>query len=163
MRRGIGVIMLAFLLGVVGYALARWQQHGAGHPHGHGYARHGGDAGHPELDWLRHGLDVSEAQMERILALHEAYHPVVEELTRRFEESHRSLAALTATATGVGPELDGALKEHAEVHLECQRAMLRHFYETAACLSPEQARRYLDKVLPFVFLHDAAGSGPHSH
>ena len=163
MRRGLAIVLLALLLGVAGYALVRWQHHQAEHVYGHDYAQHGADGHHPELEWLRRELQVTEAQMAEVRALHVAYHPVCEQLTHRLESSHRSLTGLIGTATGVSPEVEAALKEHVAVHLECERAMLKHFYETAACLSREQARRYLDRMLPFVFMHDSSGSSGHTH
>ena len=50
----------------------------------------------------------------------------------------------------VSPELKAALQEHAALHVECQTAMLTHLYQTAACMSPDQARHYLDAMLPQV-------------
>ena len=163
--RGLVILLLALLLGVAGYSLVRWRQHISHHQQGgdQGYAQHGADGHHAELDWLKDELQVSDSQLEKIRVLHVAYHPVCEALTRRLEDSHRKLEKISGSATSVSPDLDTALQEHATVHLDCQRAMLKHFYETAACLSPEQARRYLDKMLPFVFLHDTAGEDGHSH
>ncbi|MFN0129974.1 MAG: periplasmic heavy metal sensor [Verrucomicrobiales bacterium] len=163
MRRGLVILLLALLFGVTGFALVRWQQHMADHAHARGYAQHGGDGHHAELDWLIAELEVNDEQLEKIRALHVAYHPVCEALTHRLEASHRKLDELTASASSVSPELESALEEHATVHLDCQRAMFKHFYETAECLSPSQSQKYLEKMLPFVFLHGAAGSGAHSH
>lgn len=163
MKRGQIILVLALLLGVAGYVIVRWRQGTAELVYGETYAQHGVDGHHAELDWLRSELKVSEEQMARINDLHVAYHPVCEELAHRLEASHRRLNGLTDTATSVSPELEEALKEHGSLHVECQKAMLKHFYETAACLSPEQARRYLDTMLPFVFLHDTVSSAEHPH
>jgi Spy/CpxP family protein refolding chaperone len=163
MTRGLIILLLALLLGVAGFSVVRWQQHAAEHIYLSDYGRHGVSGHHPELDWLRDELLATDAQIEQISTLHAAYHPVCETLAHRLEESHRKLNTLTNSATGVSAELDAALKEHADIHLDCQRAMLKHFYETSACLTSEQSRRYLDKMLPLVFLHDTAGSEDHSH
>jgi DNA repair ATPase RecN len=163
MRRGLVILLLALLLGVTGFTLVRWQQHMAEHTDPADYAQHGADGYHAELDWLKEELGVSEEQLAKVHALHVAYHPVCESLTHRLEDSHRKLDQLTTSASRISPEIEAALQEHATVHLECQRAMLKHFYETAGCLSPAQSRKYLEKMLPFVFLHDAAGSEAHSH
>ena len=42
------------------------------------------------------------------------------------------------------------MHERAGLTQECQQAMLKHVYETAACMAPEQADTYLKTVLPHV-------------
>ncbi len=166
--RGFIVLLLSLLLGVAAFSLVRWRQHWVEHHNGaaDGYAEHEADGHHADLDWLESELAVTEAQMGKIRALHVAYHPVCEELARRLETSHIKLDKLTATAMGISPALELALKEHSEVHLECQLAMLKHFYETAGYLSPAQAQQYLRKMLPLVFQHGDLSSenvDSHSH
>ena len=163
MKRGLLILVLALLLGVAGYSVVRWHQHTSELVYDQDHAQHGADGRHAELDWLRSELQVNDQQMGKILTLHVAYHPICEALAHRLEASHRKLAGLTNSATSVSPELEEALKEHGTVHFDCQKAMLKHFYETAACLTPDQARRYLDKMLPFVFQHDTVGSEEHPH
>jgi Spy/CpxP family protein refolding chaperone len=165
MKRGAIVLGLAVLLSVAGFLGVRWASLADihGRPSGHDYAQHGPEAQHHELDWLKNEMGATHEQLEKIQALHVAYHPMCEHLTHRLEASHETLDKITASATSVTRDLEAALREHAEIHLECQQAMLKHFYETAACLQPEQARRYLDKMLPLVFFHDAAESVPHTH
>jgi hypothetical protein len=166
MKRGLTVLVLAVCLGVAGFSLIRWRQHEATHHAGElaVYAQHGADGGHPELQWLTTELGVTSPQIEKIRALHVAYHPICEELTHKLELSHEKIAHITATATVLSPELHEALVEHSTVHLECQRVMLKHFYETAACMTPSQAKQYLNKMLPLVFLHGTEGTPQgHSH
>lgn len=163
MTRGLVILLLALLLGVAGFSIVRWHQHEAEHLYRRDYASHGAAGHHAELDWLKVELQVSDAQLEKIRALHVAYHPVCEELAHRLEGSHQKLDGLTKAATGVSAELDAALKEHADLHLDCQRAMLKHFYETSACLTPGQSQHYLNKMLPLVFQHDTVGAEDHSH
>lgn len=163
MRPGLVILLLAPLLGVTGFALVRWQQHMADHAQAHEYARLGAEEHHAELDWMSGELGVSEEQLVRISALHGAYQPVREALTHRLENSNQKLDELTAMAGSVSPEIESALQDHAAVSLDCQRAMLKHFYETAGCLSPPQSRKYLQRMLPVVYPHNAAGSEAHSH
>jgi Spy/CpxP family protein refolding chaperone len=162
--RGLIVLLLSLLLGVAGFSLVRWHQHMTHHhpEESVGYAQHGAEGHHAELDWLRHELAVTDAQMEKIRSLHVAYHPICESLTKQLEDSHAKLDALTLRATTVSPELDAALKEHSAIHLECQRVMLKHLYDTAGCLSPEQAQTYLKEMLPQVFRHDDLSAGENS-
>ncbi len=46
--------------------------------------------------------------------------------------------------------VEAALKDHATLHVKCQKAMINHLHRTAEGLSPEQAKRYLDTMLPHV-------------
>ena len=156
--RGIIVLLLGLLIGVLGFSLVRWRQHLAHHHHLEAdyFAQHKADGHHAELDWLRDELNVTPAQMEKIQALHVAYHPECERLTLRLEVSHAQLEKLTLSTTTLNPELETALKEHSDVHLSCQKAMLVHFYATASCLNSDQAKRYLEKMLPLVFEHEGS-------
>jgi Spy/CpxP family protein refolding chaperone len=63
----------------------------------------------------------------------------------------------------ITPEYEAALKEHGDLQITCQQAMLRHLYQTAALLTPEQSQRYLQTVLPCAldFSPDAPGEGHH--
>jgi hypothetical protein len=41
------------------------------------------------------------------------------------------------------PEIEAAVAESARLRGECQRNMLKHFYEVSRTMPPEQGRRYL--------------------
>ena len=64
--------------------------------------------------------------------------------------SHERIKQLVKVGPAITPELELALKDHAALHVECQMAMINHLYETAEQLSPEQAKRYLETMLPHV-------------
>lgn len=102
----------------------------------------------PELVWLRSELKLSDEQFEKVSELHVAYRPRCIEMCRRIAEAHWKMETLAKAGTGMNPELEAALKEHAKVHLECQQAMLNHIYETSARLDRKQSARYLEVVLP---------------
>lgn len=152
MRRGLLWIIVAVLAGLAAFFMMRWHgRPGADHlAAGHGM---------PGLFWLRDELKLSDAQFAKVQALHEAYQPKCEQMCERIAASHERVAALTAAAKELTPELSAALKEHADVHLDCQRAMLGHLFETAAAMDAAQGRRYLDLVLPYAtdFAHSEGG------
>jgi Spy/CpxP family protein refolding chaperone len=102
----------------------------------------------PGLTWLKGELKLTNEQFQKISALHEAYLPRCSEMCEKIEQSRQKLETLAHTAKNFGPEYQSALRENAEVHLECQSAMIAHLYEVAATLNAEQSRCYLDLTLP---------------
>lgn len=102
----------------------------------------------PELQWLRHWLDLNDEQFSRVKALHIAYLPKCEQLCERVHESNASVLALSRKQFSVDPAFAAAIQARAQLTSECQQALLQHIYETAACLKPEQANRYLHTMVP---------------
>lgn len=115
-----------------------------------------------ELVWLRDDLNLSDAQWAQVTELHAAYRPKCVEMCDRIASARSKVEALAKAGRGVTPELQAALREHAETHAECQQEMLRHMYETAAALEPDQATRYLETMLPLA-LEFSHGQSPPSH
>ncbi|MBL9155419.1 MAG: periplasmic heavy metal sensor [Verrucomicrobiales bacterium] len=144
MKRGLWILGAALAAGIAGYALMRLQSTD------HAMAAPRSASLLPELEWLRHEFDLTEAQFAETSALHLAYRPTCEALCSRVMTSHERIRQLVEAGPPITPELELALKDHAALHVECQTAMINHLYETAECLSPEQARRYLDTMLPHV-------------
>lgn len=147
MKRGLWIIVAALLAGLAGFAITHWQCCAVltGNT-----APHHGSSLLPELEWLRREFGLTDAQFARASELHRAYRPTCEGLCAKVMASHEKVEKLVAGGTQISPELKAALQEHAALHVECQTEMLTHLYQTAACLSPEQARSYLDAMLPQV-------------
>ena len=160
MKKGLAVLIIALLAGLAAFCAMRWHRSGAAHSHGGGIVV---DA-LPELEWLRKELELSDAQFEKVKELHAAYRPRCMEMCSRIAEAHEKLDAIARAHSTITPEYQTALKEHAAVHVECQEAMLKHLYETAATLSAAQAKRYLETMLPFAldFSHSESGT-LHTH
>lgn len=114
----------------------------------------------PELEWLRVELKFTDSQFARVRDLHLAYRPRCAEMCRRISAAHVEIEALAKADRDVTPGLSSALGEHARIHVECQEAMLRHLYQTAALLNEDQARHYLEILLPYAldFSHSESGS-----
>jgi Spy/CpxP family protein refolding chaperone len=102
----------------------------------------------PELSWLRQELKLTDLQFKKVSALHSAYRPKCIEMCDRIVEAHERLERIADDAKGVTPELEAAISDHARIHTECQTEMLKHLYQTAALLDEEQAKLYLDTMLP---------------
>lgn len=102
----------------------------------------------PELTWVKTDLKATDAQFEKLVEMHRAYRPKCVELCRRITAAHEKVEDLARKSRTMTPELDAALREHATTHAECQQAMLKHIYQTAALLDPAPSSRYIETVLP---------------
>lgn len=159
MKRGALVLAVGLLAGLGAFYGLRWQRHQE-------HTQHTGVAldALPELAWLQRDLGLTNTQFEKVSELHRGYRPKCVEMCRRISEAHEKIESFATSTRIISPEYKAALKEHADIHAECQEAMLRHLYETAATLNPEQAERYLKTMLPFAldFSHSESGD-LHNH
>lgn len=103
----------------------------------------------PELAWIRKQLDLNDSQFEKVSALHAAYLPECAAMCQRIAEAHGRMDVASHGKTEVTPELKAAIADHARIHAECQERMLYHLYETARILDADQAKRYLEVMLPY--------------
>ena len=86
---------------------------------------------------------MTDAQFARVIELHDAYWPKCGEMCGRIDEKNEKLQQLLAATNIVTPEIKATLAEVAQVRIECQTAMLQHFYEVSQVMSPEEGKRYL--------------------
>ncbi|WP_052573331.1 periplasmic heavy metal sensor [Haloferula sp. BvORR071] len=114
----------------------------------------------PELAWVRTELGLSDEQLAKVSELHAAYRPKCEAMCQRILEAHQKLDHLAAKDQGITDELKAAIREHADIHAECQEAMLKHLYETAGQMDSRQAAKYLKAMLPYAL--DFSHSEPSS-
>ena len=75
-------------------------------------------------------------------------------MCRQIDTQNAQLQKLLADTTNVTPEIDTALAETARLRSECQRMMLRHFFQVSQTMPSEQGRRYLSWVTRKAFLPD---------
>jgi hypothetical protein len=106
----------------------------------------------PELAWLKEEFHLSDSEFTRISELHAAYLPRCAETCRQVEVQNERLRALLAATNQMTPEIESAVAESARLRGECQRNMLRHFYEVSRTMPPEQGRRYLAWVQERTFM-----------
>lgn len=147
MKSGLWILAAALLAGFAGFMVTRKQGCCASIETA---AARDGHTRLPELEWLHQEFKLSDEQFAKVSALHMAYRPTCEGLCQKIMASHEKVERLVKAEPQVSPELKAALQEHAAMHVECQTAMLTHLYQTAACMSPDQARHYLDAMLPQV-------------
>lgn len=155
MKRGLLILITALLVGTVGYFVTRQQ---CCCTISDSTAAHDGGSLLPELEWLHHELKLTDEQFAKVKEKHLAYRPTCEALCMKVAASHKKVQALAQAGNIDSPGIEAALQEQAAVHVECQKAMLKHLHETAAVMSPEQAKHYLDTMLPQIIGPDAGHS-----
>ena len=106
----------------------------------------------PELAWLKKEFQLSDTELARLTTLHEAYQPHCKEMCRRIDEQTERLKQLLAGTNTMTPEIQATIAESARLRGECQRDMLRHFFEVSQTMPPEQGRRYLVWITERTFL-----------
>lgn len=109
----------------------------------------------PELAWLKDEFHLSDADFKRITELHKAYMPHCREMCRRIDTKNAELKTLLANTNALTPDIEAKLNEAAQLRAECQRSMLKHFFEVSRTMPPEQGRRYLEWVQERTFLSPA--------
>lgn len=109
-----------------------------------------------ELGWLKREFALTPPQYEKVLALHHAYRPVCADHCQRYVAAHQRLAELLKQSAW-SPDATAAIAERARVQSECHGSMLKYAYDVAACMSPEQSRRYLEMIKLQLMEGDPAG------
>jgi plasmid maintenance system antidote protein VapI len=100
----------------------------------------------PELAWLQMEFQLTDAQLARVLELHNAYAPKCEEMCRSIDAKNAAIKRLLTATNVITPEIRQALASAAGIRAECETAMLDHFYKVAQTMPPAQGRRYLQWV-----------------
>jgi len=110
-----------------------------------------------ELAWLKREFALSNEQYAKVEALHEAYRPLCVGHCANYLEAHGRLKQLLETRTSWSPEIGEAVAAVARIQSECHASMLEYAYDVAACMSPEQGRRYLEMIKMQIIEGDPAG------
>ena len=97
----------------------------------------------PELAWLKVEFQLSDTEFKRISNLHAAYLPQCAEMCRQIDAQNQRLKTLLAATNQMTPEIESAIAESCRLRGQCQRNMLKHFFDVSRTMPPEQGRRYL--------------------
>ncbi len=116
----------------------------------------------PELAWLKQEFNLTDSELARVSGLHAAYLPQCREMCQRIDEQNHKLHLLVRTAASITPEIESVVAEAARLRGECQRNMLRHFFEVSRTMPPEQGKRYLSWVREMTFPSATSMAG-HAH
>ncbi|MCP5516916.1 MAG: periplasmic heavy metal sensor [Verrucomicrobiales bacterium] len=137
MRRAGWLFAGVLLLAAAGFASAYW----AG-----GRLASLGATSPDDLDWLRLEFHLTEAELDRIRALHEAYVPVCEHNCHQIAAAKEALDRLLAAGDLGDPAIEEQLAEIGRLRARCQAAMLRHFQAVSRAMPTEPGRRYLEAM-----------------
>jgi hypothetical protein len=99
-----------------------------------------------ELIWLRREFHLTDAQFQRIQALHAAYVGKCDLMCQRIMDANAVLDAAISRNRRVTPEVQQAMAEAARVQQDCRQSMLAHVYEVSAQMDPSSAARYLQMM-----------------
>lgn len=144
MKRGLLILLLALAASAAAFVITRNQCECSVTTHA---TTPDGGSLLPELEWLRNEFKLTDEQFAKVQEQHLAYRPTCEALCKKVVTAQKSVHALAHAQNIASPELAAALQEQAAVRVECQKAMLQHLQKTAAVMSPEQARQYLDTMV----------------
>jgi hypothetical protein len=100
-----------------------------------------------ELVWLRREFHLTDAQFQRIRALHTAYTGRCDLMCQRIMQSNSALETAISKSRGVTPEIQRAMEDAAQVQRECQESMLAHIYEVSEQMEPSSGKRYLQMMM----------------
>lgn len=133
MKRGLTLLAIVLLVGAGSYALTRlfWPAP---------------PADEDQVAWLTREFELSPTQAAAVERLHLDYIPLCSDHCARIVEARERLAASPAD-----PALQAEVRRLERV---CQEATLAHVREVAACMPPDQGRRFLALVEPRILQHD---------
>jgi hypothetical protein len=97
----------------------------------------------PELSWLKKEFNLTDPEFSRVQNLHRNYMPRCERMCEAIDLKNAEIRQLLARDSTVNPELEQKLRESAELRLECEKTMLRHFVGVANCMPADKGKRYL--------------------
>jgi hypothetical protein len=97
----------------------------------------------PELAWLQQEFSLSDLEFQRISQLHDGYLPRCAEMCRRIAAKNTEIKQLFASTNIDAAAVEQKLAEAAQLRVQCQTNMLRHFIAVSRQMPPEQGRRYL--------------------
>jgi hypothetical protein len=135
MKKGILILVLGLFAGVVAYGCIYFACTSS--------ARSLRYSSKPELSWLKEEFQLSNAEFKRVTELHAAYLPQCAEMCQQIDAQDQRLKELLAATNQITPEIETAISESSRLRGECQRNMLKHFFDVSRTMPPEQGRRYL--------------------
>jgi len=99
------------------------------------------------MEWLRTDFQLTDAQFEKIEALHASYSSVCEEHCRAIMQATAARNELRSQAADAA-SLAAADERVQQLRQVCETAIASHVRQCAALMSPEAGQRYLALVLP---------------
>ncbi len=110
------------------------------------------------MTWLKREFHLTDQQYAAIEKLHREYTGSCDEHCRMIQEAMKMREALRATQPVDTTAVAAADQRVRELSTRCETALLRHLEQVAALMSPEDGRRYLETVRPFVAKFNHSGA-----
>ena len=146
MRRSLAILAAGLLAGLAVFWLTYlWQTR---------ESRYAMGSPLPELTWVRSEFGLTQKEFETVSRIHADYLPHCQEMCRRISEQNSRLREVVLNSEEVTPEVQDALRDAVRLRLECQTAMLSHFYQMSRAMHPEKGRRYLAAMQELTVLGD---------
>jgi NAD-specific glutamate dehydrogenase len=101
-----------------------------------------------ELSWMKSEFGLDDEEFRKVEQLHNDYVPRCDELCSEIAGATAKVQRIALHSDSMTPELAAALREYEATRSECQKELLEHLYETARCMPPDKAQRFLDIALP---------------
>jgi hypothetical protein len=98
------------------------------------------------LSWLQTEFHLSDAELARVRALHEAYRPKCAAMCAKIAAKQTEAEAALGGSTNVTAAAQGKLNELAALRAQCQAQMLEHFAAVSQAMPPAEGRRYLAEM-----------------
>lgn len=133
MKRGLTLLAVVLIVGALSYGLTRllWPTP---------------PPSEDQVVWLTREFALTPAQADEVEKLHDAYVPVCSDHCAQIVDAREKLAT--------DPDNPGLQREVRQLEQVCQEATLEHVRQVAACMDPEQGRRFLALVEPRILHHD---------
>lgn len=105
----------------------------------------------PELAWLQHEFQLTDAQFASVVKRHNDYLSHCAVMCQRIAATNALLHAHVAANIAVTREMEKLLADAAQLRVECQTRMLDECFAVSREMNPEQGRRYLAWVQRQIF------------
>lgn len=140
MKRSVVLLVLSLAIGAIFFGIGYWWC--TGRPH------HSEIHSHRELVWLELEFQLNPEQMEKITQLHRKFLPVCDELCMRIIKVNEQLSRRIAADRTMTPEISALMADASRIHQQSREAVLNHLFEVSAEMTPSQAERYLQAMMP---------------
>jgi len=133
MKRGVTLLAVVLSVGALSYVLTRlfWPAP---------------PSSEDQVAWLTREFALTPTQAAAVEKLHDDYVPVCSDHCAQIVDARERLAA--------DPGNPGLQREVRRLEQVCQDATLEHVRRVAACMAPDQGRRFLALVEPRILHHD---------
>ena len=100
---------------------------------------------------MQEEFHLSPKAFSAIEQLHADYVPLCDKNCEKIDQASARVKQLAIQSSMLTDELQDALRQEEKTRSECREALLKHLYETAACMPESEAQRFLTLAMPKIF------------